>query len=353
VQQNLLDPAILQRLAAAAEEADRHADWPADSWNLVLESGALAWGIPAQYGGRELDPVAQLIGHETLATACLTTAFILSPREAALRRILSSQASHLKDRYLPALAEGEQFLTVGLSQLTTSRQHRAPALAAQPMGNGQFRLDGETPWVTAADKADAIVGGATLPDSRQLLFVLPLELPGVSVGSPLELMALSGSRTSLVKCNAVELGPDWLLAGPVQQVLGPVGGGGLDTSCLGLGLAGAAIDHLHREAQNRPELKPIAERFENVRQAVRRRLHELAVTPPDAKQTLTLRVDSTRLALRATQTALTVSKGAGFVAPHPAQRWARQALFFLVWSCPRPAAEGILSELVPREWAFA
>ena len=86
---------------------------------------------------------------------------------------------------------------------------------------------------------------------------------------------------------------------------------------------------------------------------MRRRLHELAVTPPDAKQTLTLRVDSTRLALRATQTALTVSKGAGFVAPHPAQRWARQALFFLVWSCPRPAAEGILSELVPREWAFA
>ena len=41
------------------------------------------------------------------------------------------------------------------------------------------------------------------------------------------------------------------------------------------------------------------------------------------------------------------AKGAGFVRPHPAQRWARQALFFLVWSCPRPAAEALLEELAP------
>ena len=62
---------------------------------------------------------------------------------------------------------------------------------------------------------------------------------------------------------------------------------------------------------------------------------------------MALRVDCTVLALHATQTALTVAKGAGFVAPHPVQRWARQALFFLVWSCPRPAAEGILARLLP------
>ena len=38
---------------------------------------------------------------------------------------------------------------------------------------------------------------------------------------------------------------------------------------------------------------------------------------------------------------------AGFLATHPAQRWARQALFFLVWSCPRPALEGTLNYLQP------
>jgi hypothetical protein len=40
-----------------------------------------------------------------------------------------------------------------------------------------------------------------------------------------------------------------------------------------------------------------------------------------------------------------VAKGTGFVLPHPAQRWARQAHFFLVWSCPQPAAEGLLADL--------
>jgi hypothetical protein len=44
---------------------------------------------------------------------------------------------------------------------------------------------------------------------------------------------------------------------------------------------------------------------------------------------------------------LLVAKGAGFVATHPAQRWARQALFFLVWSCPPQVAEELLEELLP------
>jgi hypothetical protein len=51
--------------------------------------------------------------------------------------------------------------------------------------------------------------------------------------------------------------------------------------------------------------------------------------------------------LRATQAALTASKGTGFLRSHPAQRWARQALFFLVWSYPRPAAEATLAYLAP------
>ena len=51
------------------------------------------------------------------------------------------------------------------------------------------------------------------------------------------------------------------------------------------------------------------------------------------------------LVLRATQVALTVSKGSGFLRSHPAQRWARQALFFLVWSCPRPTTIATLAQL--------
>ena len=54
------------------------------------------------------------------------------------------------------------------------------------------------------------------------------------------------------------------------------------------------------------------------------------------------------LVTRATQAYLTARKGTGFLRTEPAQRWARQALFFLVWSCPRPAAEATLALLAPQ-----
>jgi hypothetical protein len=41
---------------------------------------------------------------------------------------------------------------------------------------------------------------------------------------------------------------------------------------------------------------------------------------------------------------LAASKGAGFVAGHPAERAVREAMFFLVWSCPQPVVSAALRE---------
>jgi alkylation response protein AidB-like acyl-CoA dehydrogenase len=58
-----------------------------------------------------------------------------------------------------------------------------------------------------------------------------------------------------------------------------------------------------------------------------------------------LRGDANRLVMRTTQTAMTAAKGAGFVQGHPVGRWCREALFFLVWSCPQPVATAQMCEL--------
>jgi alkylation response protein AidB-like acyl-CoA dehydrogenase len=314
---------------------------------VVRAAGVLTWSVPAEYGGRGLSPVEILSGNERLAGACLTTAFLLSQREAAVRRLREHGSEAVRRRLLPPLARGELFTTVGLSQLTTSRQHAAPALAALPDGDG-YVLDGVMPWVTGADHADVLLTGATLADGRQILLTLPRDREGVEVEPPMDLSALRGSRTTQVRCRMVQVEPGEVLAGPTEKVLGGgKGAGGLETSCLALGLAGAAVDHLHAESRTRPELREPAERFEAVRRDVRRMMHRLAEGGGEPAAATALRVRATRLALQATQAALTTSKGTGFVRPHPAQRWARQALFFLVWSCPRPAAEGILNHLLP------
>jgi hypothetical protein len=42
---------------------------------------------------------------------------------------------------------------------------------------------------------------------------------------------------------------------------------------------------------------------------------------------------------------LTASKGAGFVAGHPAERLVRESLFFRVWSCPPAVTDALLCEM--------
>jgi alkylation response protein AidB-like acyl-CoA dehydrogenase len=337
-------------LAAHANNADAEAVWPAASWEALRGAGVLAWSAPSTYGGEERASKALLEGYARLAKACLTTAFILSQREAAVRRIIDHGPPDLQRELLRPLACGGHFATVGLSQLTTSRQHTQPALAAR-LTDLSLMLDGTIPWVTGASEAEHIVIGAALDDGRQVLAVLPRATRGVSVGPPLELMALAGSLTAEVRCERVELERRWLLAGPAERVMagGRGGTGGLETSCLALGLAGAAIAYLQAESTARSELTTTAERLEQTRATLWQELLALAESSSTAEKSAALRARANTLVLRATQAALTASKGSGFLKNHPAQRWARQALFFLVWSCPRPAAEATLAYLAPGE----
>jgi hypothetical protein len=65
----------------------------------------------------------------------------------------------------------------------------------------------------------------------------------------------------------------------------------------------------------------------------------------DAVAASQIRAQANALVLRATQAYLTARKGSGFLRSEPAQRWARQALFFLVWSCPTPIAQAAIRDL--------
>ncbi len=343
-----IPPDVLDELAAHAAAADADPHWPAASWQALRSGGVLTWSIPSECGGVGLDRHALLDGYAQLAGVCLTSSFILSQREAAVRRILDSGNETLMRGLLPSLASGATFATVGLSQLTTSRQHGRAALMVREEGD-RFVFNGSMPWVTGAACADLLVTGAALEDGRLLLAVIPRETPGLRVGAPLDLMALQGSLTTEVVCEEVAIERRWLLQEPTDKLAAPsrIGAGGLETSCLALGLTGAATRFLHQEAETRPELQPIAERLEATRQSLVSDMHRLADGEGTPEQATALRGHANTLVLQATQTALTAGKGTGFLRNHPAQRWARQALFFLVWSCPRPATEATLAWLTP------
>jgi alkylation response protein AidB-like acyl-CoA dehydrogenase len=153
--------------------------------------------------------------------------------------------------------------------------------------------------------------------------------------------------TAELRCTNVTLDRRWLLAGPAGRVMqaGRGGTGGLETSCLALGLAGAAIRLLEREAETRPDLLAPASALRRQHEELGDEMRRLLDPAQSAERAVALRAKANNLVLGATQSALTASKGSGFLRQHPAQRWARQALFFLVWSCPRPAAAATLARL--------
>ncbi len=154
------------------------------------------------------------------------------------------------------------FATVGISHLTTSRRHLAkPVLTAEAIPGG-FRLNGMSPWVTGGAAADAIVLGATLVEhdeatDRQLLIAAPTDTAGLNAAEPLPLIGVSASSTGPVHLDGAEVSEDWLIAGPMPNVMSSgLGGttGSYETSTLAVGLAQAAIDYLATEAAKRPDL---------------------------------------------------------------------------------------------------
>src|SRR6185437_6089152 len=281
----------------------------AASWDALRRSGALGWIIPREYGGAELDPLELLEGYQLLAGACLTTCFLLSQRDSACRRLRDSGHEGLCRRLLPALASGERFATVGLAQLTTSRQHVRPVLTARLDEDG-VRLDGVMPWVTGAPQADHFLTGVVLDDGRQMLLVVPRETDGLSVGPPMELMALQGSLTAEVRCRDVRVERRWILAGPAEKVLAiGRGAGGLETSGLALGLAYSALMYLITEAKKREEWHARAAACMQSWSALQDQLRRLTCEGADAQAASSLRAKVNALVLRTTQFALAASKG--------------------------------------------
>ncbi|MBN1855088.1 MAG: acyl-CoA/acyl-ACP dehydrogenase [Pirellulales bacterium] len=343
---------LCRLLAVRASELDRTGVWPEEQLRLCGQNGVYEWSIDPAWGGQGWNAEEIIRGYLALSAACLTTTFVLTQLAGACRRIASSDKGHLKERLLPSLAKGEQFATVGISHLTTSRQHLTiPVLRADRVDGG-FRLDGYSPWVTGGAHADTIVLGATLMDGeqstdQQLLAAIPANLPGISMPEAYPMIGLSASHTGPVRFDRVIIMDEWLLAGPVPNVMQQgtgAGTGGYETSILAIGLANAALSYLEDEARKRPDLQAPYDTLRKEHTALRNELLAFARNESPCTPNV-LRYQANSLVLRASQAALTAAKGAGFLVGHPTGRWCREALFFLVWNCPQSVLAQNLCEI--------
>jgi len=309
------------------------------------------WFAPVELGGQGWTEADLLRGYVKLAAACLTTTFVITQRSGAMQRIAAGQSDVARSEVLPHLITGRTFATVGISHLTTSRQHLSRPVLQAAETEGGYILNGYSPWVTGAEAAQHVVVGATLADGRQILVCLPTNTPGVSAGPAAELVGLAASRTGPLRCEQAFVESRWGLAGPGHGVMKQGVGartGGSQTSALAIGLASAAIDFLKQQSVQRGDLSEPGEALAAERNDLLAGMLHLADRTESNERPLTsndIRVRANSLALRASQAALAAAKGAGYIVGHPAGRWCREALFFLVWSCPAPVLQANLCEL--------
>lgn len=305
------------------------------------------WFVPAEYEGWGWHEEDITRGYLQLAKSCLSTTFVITQWASAVKRLVSCPQEELKQKWLPKLAAGHVMVSVGISHLTTSRQHQGqPALRATPDGDG-WRLEGYTPWVTGGSICDMLIIGATVEDGRQLLLRVDTTQSGIQVKDPFSLMALTASQTGAIEFDDYRVKAIDVLAGPVEQILHTVAkgtSGGLQTSTLALGLSLAALEFIEEEAKRRENLESTAA---ELRQQYDRLLQRLLTSTRGEGEIDRegLRTAANDLVLRASQAALLIAKGAGFVQGHPCERWCREALFFLVWSCPQVVQMNQLCQL--------
>jgi alkylation response protein AidB-like acyl-CoA dehydrogenase len=328
---------LLPMMRRRADDLDPSGEWPSQDLAELGQAGVLQMALPAEAGGSAASAFEQHLAYEAIARGSLSVALILSQRDAAIGLIEASSAS-AGHALLQELASGA-FTTVGIAQLTTSRQGGAPALRATRDGEG-YRVDGLIPWCTGAAKAEFIVAGAATDDGQHLLFALRPEAPGVRVDPPMPLVALRTTWTSSIHCEGVRVRPEDVITGPAQKVLTRANHLPLGQAYLATGLCRGALDLI--DAHRSPAAKSAKESFEVHLCELRARILSLSEPgrePEAADSSPEIRGRCNDLAVRITHAAVALYKGTALLAGHPAQRLAREAMFLLVWSCPNPVID--------------
>ena len=324
--------------------------WPTQQLAAMTSAGVMEWTLSEEWGGQEFSQAQMLEGLYHLSSACLVSTFVLTQRNGACQRIQTSSNETAKAKLLRDLCCGDLFATVGISHLTTSRQHVSTPPVSVKQAGDNFIFDGFIPWATGATQADILVTGGQLADGRQVLAAVPTCREGLVVQPPVDFMALSSSQTGAVKLDSVHVSADEILHGPVHQVMSQGAGGGagsLGTSTLAVGATAGILHRFNEEVEQRPELaeftEPLRQECQELRSGIQQAVEGQHSAGDQAAEILRRKANS--LVLRSAQSWLAATKGAGYVAGHPAERAVRESMFFLVWSCPQPVLTANLREL--------
>jgi len=187
-------PALREQVRAlVAAHGERDPVRRANSWTKASpqfskklgEAGLLGMTWPKEYGGYERSQLERyVVIEELLAAGAPVGAHWIADRQSG-PLLLRLGNEELKRRWVPAIARGEAFACIGLSEPNSGSDLASVRTAARRDGDG-WVLNGQKVWTTGAHVSHfmiALVRSEAGSERQQGLsqFVVPMDTPGVSV----------------------------------------------------------------------------------------------------------------------------------------------------------------------------
>ena len=187
-------PALREQVRAlVAEHGERDPVRRANSWTKANpqfskklgEAGLLGMTWPEEYGGHERSQLERyVVIEELLAAGAPVGAHWIADRQSG-PLLLRLGNEELKRRWVPAIARGEAFACIGLSEPNSGSDLASVRTAARRDDDG-WVLNGQKVWTTGAHVSHfmiALVRSEAGSERQQGLsqFVIPMDTPGVSV----------------------------------------------------------------------------------------------------------------------------------------------------------------------------
>lgn len=254
-----------KEIAPLAEELDKEARYPEESFQKMVKLGFTGIGVPEEYGGSGGNEIVKCIVVEEIAKKCASTAGILSIHGIFGQAILRFGTEEQKQQYLPEVTSGGKHGAFALTEPNAGSD--AGAVKTHAFKNGDnYIINGTKCFITGGANADYVLVFALTDPSKGLkgmsAIIVPKNTPGFKIGKTEDKMGIRASETSELIFDNCKV--------PVANLVGKEGQGFkiamimLDGARIGvaaqaLGIAKGAIDESVKYMHERVQFgKPIA-----------------------------------------------------------------------------------------------
>ena len=327
-----------------AEELDRTKSFPYEIVAKLGDLGLMGIPYPEEYGGGGADNLSYALVVEELARVDSSVAITLAANTSlGTWPIYAFGSEEQKQNWMPKLTAGSKLGAFGLTEPEAgSDAGNVRTRAAQD--NGDWVINGAKQFITnsGTDITGFVTITASTGDDEISNILVANGTPGYEIGEPYRKMGWNASDTRPLAFEDCRV-PEENLVGPrgqgFKQFLQTLDGGRIGVAAMGLGLAQGSLDEALRYAKERKAFGQSISKF----QAIQAKLADMsteieaarlltykAALEKDAGKNFSLtaaqaKLKTGRLAVRATEEAVQIHGGYGYIEEYPVCRFYRDA----------------------------